>query len=431
VASRVLLTSQVGLADVLALPAAGRYTIEFAQQEGQPTSFRATGDPATWVPIAPGLDTDSGFAMIDLIADRNGKPVAGYVRTGVSNGLNTTTVLLRRWNGTAWETVGRDYAVPTPCNAGSKVMAFAFDSTNAPVLAYGASPTGANSATYVKRFSAGAWQDVGTSGGQLPQVSAFSGACLQPPRLVIDAADRPIVAYRSDNAIFVQRFANGGWADLAATPSFDSIFGAFDLALDPAGTPYFILATNNVATVRKFVAATTSWVGVGANGGVLPQTNTSGLSGMRIRFDANGQPVIASFASIGFGTTFTGAIAYRFDGTAWSSSPGFSLPNSYINNTFEVASAMEPGGGLLMSWLNQSSDIGTAMVVQRNTGPSSWAPVGGGLGQVAQYWAHGLVPDAAPLDSRLLVVGGETYLSVIVHTPAGGIQLVLLRKVGP
>ena len=430
VASRTVPSTQFIVADAFALPTAGRYSLQFAQQDAQPGSVHVIGEATAWLPIAPALDTDSGFAMIDLIADRNGKPVAGYVRSGVSNGANTTTILLRRWTGAAWETVGSDYPIPSPCNQSAKVIEFAFDSTNAPLIVYGAATTGGNSATYVKRFAKGAWQDVGANGGQLPRASAFSGACTQPPRIAIDGSDRPVVAYRSDNAIFVQRFSGGAWADLAPTPSFDMIFGAFDLALDPAGTPYFVLAVNNVATVRRFDTATTSWVGVGANGGVLPQSNTSGLLGMRIRFDAGSRPVIASLASIGFGTTFTGVIAYRFDGTAWSASPGFSLPNSYINNTFEVASAVEPGGGLLMSWQNQSSDIGTALVVQRNSGPSSWSPVGGGLGQVVQYWGHSVVAEAQALDSRLLVVGGETYLSTIVRASGGAIQLVLLKKVG-
>ena len=279
VASRVMLANELGIVDALALPVAGRYTLEFTQQDATATAFRVTGEATPWLQIAPGLDTESGFAMIDLVADRNGKPVVGYVRSGVSNGVGTTTIALRRWTGAAWQTVGSDYLVPSPCNQSAKVMEFAFDSTNAPLIVYGAATAGGNSATYVKRFSAGAWQDVGPSGGMLPRASSFFGACTQPPRLVIDASDRPVVAYRSDNAVFVQRFASGAWTDLAATPSFDLISGSFDLALDPAGTPYFILAANNVATVRKFDAATTSWVGVGANGGVLPQTNTSGLIG--------------------------------------------------------------------------------------------------------------------------------------------------------
>ena len=47
-----------------------------------------------------------------------------------------------------------------------------------------------------------------------------------------------------------------------------------------------------------------------------------------------------------------------------------------------------------------------------------------------QYWGHSVVAEAQALDSRLLVVGGETYLSTIVRASGGAIQLVLLKKVG-
>ena len=268
----------------------------------------------------------------------------------------------------------------------------------------------------------------------LPQAGAFTSACTNTPRIALDASDRPIVAYRAGNAAFVQRLVGGAWVDLAATPSFDIIFGYYDLALDSTGTPYFVLAVNNAARVLRFDAATTSWVGVGANAGLLPQTNTSGLVGPRLRFDGNGKPIVASLTSIGFGTTFTGAIVFRFDGTAWSNSIGFSLPNSYINNTAEPASAVDASGGVLMSWVNQSSDIGTSNVVQRNTGPSSWSPVGIDLGQVPQYWGHGITVEALALDARLVVIGTETYLTLIVNSAPGSgtssYKVMLLKKVG-
>jgi len=420
----------------LALPAAGSYRFETGTADASAGDFRVTAEPASWLPVGPGQDTDSGFEMVDLVADRAGKPVVGFRRNPIVNAKYQQTLLLRRWTGSAWEPVAADLTIESPCS-GMRMASFAFDSKNTPVLVYG-STTAGGSLTRVLRFSGGAWQPVGPNDGVLPRTSAYHGACMEAPKLAIDADDRPIVAYRADNEAWVQRLDAGAWKGLA-TPAgdvFPVIYGSWDLKLDPTGAPWLALRTDaGFTTVRRFDAATSAWIGIGPNDGRLPEINTIGLLAPRLRFGADGQPVVGAIAAVGSGgTSSPGVATYRFDGSVWRTSGGLQLPQSYLGNTPEIGFTLA-GGEALLAWQNQSSTGGAAIVVQRNTA-AGYAPVGTGLGEVVQYWAHAISPEQYPLDPRMLTIGDEVYLAFVVRTSPSGasvatFKVMLLKKVGP
>ena len=67
----------------LALPAAGRYAFTSSSADGTPSGFRFTSEPIDWLPLGTAAQVGSSFAVLDLVADRNGRPVAGYVRSPV------------------------------------------------------------------------------------------------------------------------------------------------------------------------------------------------------------------------------------------------------------------------------------------------------------------------------------------------------------
>ncbi|MGH8797760.1 MAG: hypothetical protein ACREXI_11925, partial [Caldimonas sp.] len=397
----------------LALPAAGRYRYEVASVNAAPAQFRITAEPTSWLAIAPTLDTDSSFSMLDLVADRNGRPVVGFLRSPIVNRQTTQSLLLRRWTGTAWETVGSDISIGTPCSS-HDVASFAFDSTNAPVIVYASSTAGGGSFTTARRFSAGAWQPVGPNDGVLPNASAFSSSCSGAPKLVLDGADRPIVAYRADNLLWLQRYENNAWSGFAAPAgdSFGYIYGSFDLKLDANDVPWFVHSADNVTTVRRFDAGSHAWVAVGPNGGRLPETNTAGLGEPRLRFDAAGRPVIGTLASVGSVVTSQGVAVYRYDGSTWSTSGGYQTgPDSYVINTL-VAGYTLADSDALMAWSNATRNVGAAVVVQRNTA-AGWAAVGAGIGQIPQYTEHAITPNQYALDPRLLAIGSDIYLVLV------------------
>lgn len=422
----------------VALPAAGRYRFETSTSTGVAGDFRLTAEPTSWLPVGAGFDTDSGFEMVDLVADRDSKPVLGFRRNPVVNAKFQQTILLRRWTGTAWETVASDLTIETPCS-GFRMASFAFDSTNAPVIVYGSvTPTG--SMTSVRRFSGGAWQPLGPNDGTLPKTSAFTGACAEAPKIAIDAADRPVVAYRADGDLWLQRFDAGAWKGLA-TPAGDSVpvvSGSWDLKADPAGTPWLALRGGDGFThVRRFDAASAGWIGAGPGDGLLPQPNAFlGLVAPRLRFAGDGKPVVGAVAGVGSGSTGSPGVAvYRFDGSTWITSGGFQLPDSYLNNTPEVGFTLS-GSDALLAWQNQHATTGAAIVVQRNDPAGGYVPIGTGLGEVVQYWPHGITPEQYSLDPRMLTIGSDVYLAFVVRTTPSGasapvFKATLLKKVGP
>ncbi len=434
-ASVVISATSAGLATqplTLALPAAGVYAFEVSWQDAQGGSFRVTAEPTSWLAISDGLDVQSSFATIDLIADRNGRPVVGYTRTVVVGQQTQVLYLLRRWTGTMWESVAADLAVDLPCNAGTGTAGIAFDSANEPLIAYASSTATGGSLVTVQKFVAGAWQGVGPAGGVLPTASPFSSACMSAPMIVVDPSDRPVVAYRTSNTVTVQRFDGNAWVGLASASgdSFDSISGSFDLRFDPDGQLYFALSQNSVLSVRRFNAAPgAGWEGVGANGGRLPEFNTAGLDKPQLRFVAAGRPIVAAVASVGSVVTSAGVAVYRFDGAAWSTSGGYQTgPDSYLINTPALGFALL-GGDAVVAWSNATRDAASAPVVERNTA-AGWSAIGSGAGEIVQYTQHGITPDASALDARLLQVGTELYQTIIVRSPdASGAKLTLLRKV--
>jgi hypothetical protein len=424
----------------IALPTAGAFSYEVAWQDGQGGMFELTGEPTPWVSVAPGLDVGSFFSTIDLVADRNGKPVVGYVTTQVVNQQTQTSFALRRWNGTAWENAASDLT-PTAACSGIPIAGFAFDSGNNLLIAYGStSPTGSTFTT-VRKFVAGAWQPVGPDDGTLPIASPFSSSCQDRPAITLDAADRPMVAYRSGNAVTVQRFDGTAWQGLATASgdSFDSIQGGFDLRLDSGDQPYLAIASAGVVTVRRFNPTPgVGWEAVGSSGGVLPSVNTVRLDTPQIRFSATGRPAIASVAGIPFpgspGVSSAGVVVHRFDGVAWSTTGGYQTSvNNYLINTPTPGFTLS-NGAALVSWSNATRNDTSAPVVDANTA-AGWVPVGAGFGEIPQYTRHGATPDASGLDSRLVQIGAEVYLSIIVSPPPTGVatpvgKVTLLRKVG-
>lgn len=421
---------------VVPLPIAGTYTADIAAQDGQGGSFSVSGESTPWLPVAPGLAVTSSFSTIALVADRNGKPVVVYVNDLVVNRQNQAVYALRRWNGTAWENAASDLTVDTPCSPAFGSASIAFDSANNPLIVYGSTTASFGSQTTVRKFVAGAWAAVGPNGGVLPLASPFSSSCQNTPSIVIDAADRPMVAYRSGTAVTVQRFDGAAWAGLAvaAGDSFDSIQGGFDLRLDSGDQPYLALAAGGAVTVQRFNPAPgVGWEAVGPNGGRLPNVNIVNLSIPQLRFSAAGRPVIASVAGVPFpgspGVYSAGVAVHRFDGTSWSTTGGYQTTNSYLINTPALAFAVSSGDAVV-AWSNATRGGIAAPVVERNTA-AGWTSIGLGAGEIPQYTAHGTTPDVSALDSRLVQIGSELYLTIIIRSQQTGVaQLILLRKVG-
>ncbi len=425
-------------AAAVTLPVAGTYTVKLATPDGSAHHYRITGEPTQWTSMAPPIATASAYAVVDLVADRTGKPVVGFTQTvNVSGQPIAYLLMLRRWSGSAWETVGADLTIPQGCTGnGSAVTAFAFDSNNAPVVAYASNTSAGGSNVTALRYTGGAWQPLGANGGVLPNASTVGGACtLAPPALAFAGDGAPLLAYLSDNIIYVQRFDGAVWGAVTTTGTdqFPINGGSMDLRADANGQIWLVTADPGAGptTVRRLNTGTSpaTWTPVGPNAGVLPQATTAGLNAPQLRFDGANEPVIAFRATVTTAGGAYGIAAYSYDGNQWSSSGGHEADAStYLQYTSNVGAAIY-GGETYLSW-TYSTNTYSAPIAQIYTG-SGFTPVDAGLGTIPQFTPHGLV-ESQGFEPRVLAAGSTLYMALVTKAPTGSpaplLAIQLLQK---
>lgn len=423
-------------AATVTLPAAGTYAVEIRPRTTtEQVSVRLTLEQTPWLQIAPSLDNAGVYNLADAQADKNGKIVVAYIEPVG----NSARLRLRRWSGVAWEAAAADLLIDKPCVGYGTVVSFAFDNANRPVVLY-ANRSDPSTATFLsaRRYSSGAWQVLGPNDGKLPLVSAFGSACISHPAVATGAGDTLIVAYGYENSIAVQRFDGTQWTGLAKPDSTGDVFalqnGTYDLKVDASGRTWFVTGSPTFsgigARVRRFDPVAIKWDTVG---GILPQTNTSGLLTPRLRFDAAGLPVIAWIASVGTGgVASAGTAVYRYNGTVWSTTGGYLPAGTQTGAGPNDLGFSLFNGEALVSWTsNNANQSINGVIVQRNTA-AGWTAIGSGNGEIPQFKSGGLSGYQSSYSSKLVSVSGELYLVLVASQQGGGVgssKLVLLRRV--
>jgi hypothetical protein len=394
---------------------AGTYTVQVAPRNARAASERLTLSTTPWATVAPPLPTTSQFQTSDLVLDRNGKPVIGVFSSTVVNQLVLYTLQLRRWTGTAWESVGSDLPPGVICGENGGVS-FTFDSANNPVVLSGQTVLPDGSSFFsVRRFSGGAWAPLGANDGKLPYGSAGSSICDHPTTILMGADDEPVVSYSTDHGAAVLHFDGTSWVGYA-TPGGD-LFGDFDtyseVQFDPAGTLWLVAGGDSFGatggTAQRFNPSTHVWQAVG---GAFPQVGTLGLVQPRLRFDSSGSPVVAWLADVGTGSVFSPGVAvYRFDGTNWTTTGGYEADSNSYGRTVPDPSFVMLNDQALVAWSSVQRDQGfLTTVVQTNTA-TSWTPLSGSLGQIPQY-SHSGVSTTEAYNPHLATDGKDVYLAV-------------------
>jgi hypothetical protein len=414
-------TNSEALNSFVATLPAGSYTVQVTPKDAAAASERLTLATTPWVPVAPTLPVQGSFQVADLVLDHNGKPVVGLIASSVVNQRNSYTLQLRRWAGTAWETVGSDLVIGGAC-AATGAVSFAFDSANNPVvLSASVSPTDSSVSFSAHRFSGGAWASLGANDGQLPYGSGNSSVCEHPSTILIGVDDQPIVAYATNIGAVVVHFDGTSWAGYV-TPGGD-VFGNyntyFDARFDPAGKLWLITGSSDFYTAGKAQRLNTTTHAWETVGGALPLTgNLVGLLQPRRRFDSAGSPVVAWLAWVGSnGTASAGVAVYRFDGTNWSTTGGYQPDsNSYGGNAPDPAFVLF-NDQALVAWDSVQRDQGFSTVVVQTNTASGWTPLSGTLGQIPQYSDGAMNAGGAMYASRangahMVTDGKDVYLAV-------------------
>lgn len=428
--------NQFRQAVTLQLPEPGTYSFDAAATDGAAAAIRMTAEPTSWLPLENAfLPADSDHDLVDLIADRNGAPVIVQARSFAQAGIFMGSIALQRWSGTAWVDAAPavpDY--PRPCAGSGSIIAAAFDSSNAPVVAYALQSATGQPDTYVLRYDGTAWRGVGAADGKLPKTSQFSSTCNSLLALRIGADDRPAIAYQVDDQVWVLRFDGTQWTGFAnqGGDSFAAINPSYDLQFSPGGQPYLALSISEVATVRRFNTTNSQWEPVGPNNGVLPvPSGTNGYFRPRLRFDGGGAPWIGSLSSVitSPGVYTTGVAVLRYDGAAWQTSGGFRLnSSSYANGPTSMGFTLFDGAAI-MGYVNQTGSI-TSPVVFRSTA-TNWSPLGlEPNGAITQYYAHGIT-DSTGYTLRPLAIGNVLYLALVESPSFGTTKWIRLLRYTP
>lgn len=416
------------------LPAvAGDYRLEVASLSGAEWPINLSAEMSRWLPQGAELD---GHHLLDLVADREGRPVLLLSRDTNVGGNARLALALQRWTGSEWQAVGPELAGILPRNCGfpeATAAALAFDSDNRPLLVHTEALSEASGAAgervLIRRLEAGAWQPLGPDEGRVPAAEAGSPACRTARVLLkIDSQDRPLVARRSlasGDRVEVARLDGAAWQALGAPIQMDNDAASghhFDLQLAADGQPHLVhgrRATQSEAVagrVLRFVAtpAPGSWQPLGADQGALPlPAGQTGGYEPQLRFDAGGAPrVIASN---------NGAVLrFAYDGTRWTAG----TPKTIVGATVRRGLGVALFGGDLALALSKLETVESRLV---NT------PLVQGVDAADRYTAFGpddgAIPQFTPKGGRyvvnsgrrqrLLAIDGLLYQAIESHSSDG------------
>lgn len=274
-----------------------------------------------WRDLGPTVD-DSYLSRTPSLAIGAGqRPVLAYVRTTAqSDGRQVANVFVERWDGTAWVPLGP-------------------------------------SLNLKRRFAA-----------EIPQV-------------VVDAQDRPVVAwYEAQNvdggrfAVYVKRWNGTAWEPLGTALNTDPRLSALShsIALGPDQQPVVAMAestTGGLAVrVRRWDGA--QWLAVGG-------PDEIGLGAYtQVGVDAAGRITVAYAAEVAFG--LRQVFVKRWDGTQWQSLGG-ALNRDLSRPAVSPSLAVAPDGTLSIAWQEQIADANQVFAARWASDASGWQPLGGGL----------------------------------------------------
>lgn len=275
----------------------------------------------------------------------------------------------------------------------------AVDSAARPVLVLTDTATGAG-VVRASRWEAGAWNALGDG------VSA-AGHDAGGGTVVVDASDRPVIAYGEDRYfVRVKRWDGSAWVALgdSLSPGTSSI-GSPRVALMPDGEPvvaydgYEDSATHARIHVKRWDATTGAWVALG--GAVNPDLTTDATDAS-IVVDPSGRPVVA-YAQWGQSGAPFQVFAARWENGAWTALGGNVAPDPTVNALY-TAAAVDGTGAPLVAIGN-----GTNGWVLRWDG-AAWTPLGGAVSPVAAYGPVRVDP-AVDATGRILAAFGPNAAS--------------------
>lgn len=204
-----------------------------------------------WVQVGANVNAAGNNGYMEIAFNTTGELYAAF-RNPTANAFT-----IKKFDGTNWVQVGTNQGFAS--SMGGCVIEFN-PATNEPYIAY---PDGSANAFVIKRFTAGAWTQVGTNQG-----FASSGTnVVSLINIKFSPADNePYIAYRdgASNAFVIKRFTGGAWTQVGANLSFASSESNCEIKFHPATKEAYVgyrEGASNAFQVRRFTAGTWTLVG--------------------------------------------------------------------------------------------------------------------------------------------------------------------------
>jgi hypothetical protein len=392
----VVAWSEVGLT-------AGRASAYLLRHDG--TGWRELGRSAS----GNGISRAGANAInVRVALSRNGFPVVAWEEASAYS----SDVYVKSWNGTSWVELGGS-ATSGGVSATadfSTLPDIAVDDQQRPIVVWQENKVQYYSGTkygavFAKRFDGVRWVELGGSATGYG-ISNFSGHKYgDEPRVVIDAAGRPVVAWAENRGpllggmsdvtgVYVRRFEDGAWRGIAGSDDLRGVSAGSNaigprrpsIAEDANGHLWVAWDASLIGARKDVYVATfdgSTWAGAAgslADGGVGATSPDSLWPNITI--DAAGRPVVAWFESTGLRQVY----ARRLGATAWEELGGSASGSGISGHLFVAefpALATNGSGEPLVVWQNQTSTCGNSVYLRQWDG-AAWSeldpqPVGGGL----------------------------------------------------
>ncbi|MGV8118948.1 MAG: hypothetical protein AB2L14_04200 [Candidatus Xenobiia bacterium LiM19] len=271
-----------------------------------------------------GLSTGQAYYTSLAVYDNAGTPVP-YV--AYQDAGNSSKATVKEYNGTSWETVG---TAGFSTGTAEYISLAIYDNAGTPVPYVTYKDSGSSGKATVKKYNGTAWETVGTAGFSTGQADSIS--------LVVyndNGTPVPYVAYLDDGnsgKATVMKYNGATW-ETVGTAGFSAENVAYtSLAIyDNAGTPVPYIAYKDYgnigkATVMKYNG--TAWETVGTAGFSAGTVNYNSLA----IYDNGGTPV--PYVAYGDGYHNDKATVMKYNGTAWETvgTAGFSAGKVNYNS---------------------------------------------------------------------------------------------------
>lgn len=253
-----------------------------------------------WLPMGGGLSALPGNTPAENVAMKvgaDGNPVIAWSEfDGTAN-----KIYVRRWTGSAWQTMGNSLKALTGANVNANRPSLVLDASNQPIVMWDEGTDNYHSSLYGAKWNGTSWISL-PGMPPPPQINGYEG--LTTPSMVLDGKGRLAVAataYTTDVGTGVVGYqltaAQDGWTSAAPGPSDAGQAASIKLAVTPSGdiiaSYSAVVEVQGVAYRGMIVQKLESWGAWSRFGGPMRFSNSGSARDCSVTTDGAGNPLVA------------------------------------------------------------------------------------------------------------------------------------------